>query len=336
MYRAARRHRRAGRCGRALEPLEERALPSALLSYGLSTPAIVPENPRAAELDSSSSGPRRPDREDPTSNDGSTHAAHDAPSGGSSDSTSAFRPAVDALPVGRRTVSTFNLAREPLVSSALLARVDSSLVPVGDDLSSLEPGLIADPGDGAAVVSAIGGLAGLPGWGNTSTSDLLTMGLYVRSGSGGSMTVLAGTSPGWDAPQDDTRALLTDTLDPGSGGAAGQARPESLDRPEPVTTVPAEPSLNWTTLVEVALRGDWDALDAELEQFLARLGRADGESETTGETTTVCLWIGIAAVAMAARGASRRGGARSSRRRGVAGDPPPTIGSVGPWPLGPS
>jgi hypothetical protein len=91
----------------------------------------------------------------------------------------------------------------------------------------------------------------------------------------------------------------------------------------------------WANLLEGATRGDWEAVDGELRQFLSGLG---GLAEHTNESEvgrTWPLWIGMATALLMARRASS--GRRRLFRRSVqealwASSRRPV--PVGPWPLG--
>ena len=91
----------------------------------------------------------------------------------------------------------------------------------------------------------------------------------------------------------------------------------------------------WANLLSGTLHADWDAVDVDLRQFLARLGGLTDDSAGPGSGPAWPFWLGAATVLIVARRASS--GRRRLFRRPVAGElrgftrrPIP----VGPWPLG--
>ncbi len=89
-------------------------------------------------------------------------------------------------------------------------------------------------------------------------------------------------------------------------------------------------------LLDAAVNADWEAVDGELRQFLARLGGLAGSAHGRPSRSLWLAWIGAAGALVVARRASRRGRplfrrsliVESSAGRGHGPFP------VGPWPLG--
>ena len=92
----------------------------------------------------------------------------------------------------------------------------------------------------------------------------------------------------------------------------------------------------WTELLEGALCADWDAVDGELRQFLARLSGLADASSGRDAWRVGRLWIAAAAaLVLARRRSSRR---RQLVRRSLAGADRDSVRGalpIGPWPLGP-
>jgi hypothetical protein len=132
--------------------------------------------------------------------------------------------------------------------------------------------------------------------------------------------ILAGSFVGTDGR---ARPSAGDSMPPGSAGnvaselalpglAQNRPRmPQGLDGNEPaqlvglaVTSDRAAPA--WATLLEGALRPDWEVVDRELRQFLSGLHSLAGETNRSGTGPIWPLAIGVALALVLARRASFR------------------------------
>jgi hypothetical protein len=97
---------------------------------------------------------------------------------------------------------------------------------------------------------------------------------------------------------------------------------------------PESPTSAWAGLLDGAIRADWEAVDGELRQFLARLGALADSPDGRRSGPAWPFWIGAATALLVVRRASN--GRRPLFRRPITGE---TWGSghrpipVGPWPL---
>ena len=91
----------------------------------------------------------------------------------------------------------------------------------------------------------------------------------------------------------------------------------------------------WGQLLDGARHADWEAVDGELRQFLARLGGLAEAPDGYSSPTTWPWFLGVATALVAARRGSirRRGLFRRAapRESGTSSHRPIP---VGPWPLG--
>jgi hypothetical protein len=133
-------------------------------------------------------------------------------------------------------------------------------------------------------------------------------------------------------------ALESSKLPPGDSPAVSDLRGD--ESPALVLSVasraPASLVFSSTELLDAAIHADWEAVDGELRQFLARLGGLAGSTDGRPSRSLWLAWLAAAGALLVARRASHRGRslfpgshtAESSARGGHGPFP------VGPWPLG--
>jgi hypothetical protein len=180
-------------------------------------------------------------------------------------------------------------SRDSAGSIAFVERrtIDETL-PIGsaDDGPAAEPeptsGLVAadqlDLEAAAAVVAWAPGLALSPGLANASSGEPAAIGAVLWGPENGKPAVRY-LQPPAGALGADPAQLADTTL--------------AADRVSSNTA--------WGNLVEHALRGEWDAVDAELRQFLARLGGSADGSDEPGFGPSWHVWIGTALAMIVAR-----------------------------------
>ncbi len=102
------------------------------------------------------------------------------------------------------------------------------------------------------------------------------------------------------------------------------------------SSAPASPVPSSTGLLDAAIHADWEAVDGELQRFLARLTGLPRSPDGRPSRPVWLAWIGAAGALLVARRASHRG--RRLFRRSVTGESPSGSGRrpipIGPWPLG--
>jgi hypothetical protein len=93
-------------------------------------------------------------------------------------------------------------------------------------------------------------------------------------------------------------------------------------------------SPSWADLIDGALRSDWEGVDGDLRQFLARLGGLADTRDGPGSGPAWPLWIAATTALLLVHRASyapRRWFRRRAAAAWASGDGPIP---VGPWPLG--
>jgi hypothetical protein len=211
----------------------------------------------------------------------------------------------------------------------------------GGDPAAAAPATMPGPSgtafDPAGAVTLIGWApsTATPGVGPANPAERAA-GPDVRSGTG------TGSGPAVTVP---TGSL--GNISPGletSGSVAGndsaaQGVPGVILRPPRVPGAVSDRGASspaWAGLIDGALHSDWEGVDGELRQFLARLGGLSATPDGPETRPTWPLWIAATAALLLARRGSfgpRRlfgrpvpGSAWASARRPI---------PVGPWPLGP-
>jgi hypothetical protein len=195
--------------------------------------------------------------------------------------------------------------------------------------SSPVSGVASDP-LGAASLAAWAPNAAVPAFvsaANTFSSGLGSDGRAENSAVHQKPQVpIGGLSPGLEVaePAAGGAQMVLDLA--GDGLVALPGPVEYTDRDAPA----------WASLLEGALRSDWQKVDGELRQFLSRLGGLAQHTDENGARPMWPVWIGAATALILAHRASywrRRFFGRpvqdarwKSPRRPV---------PVGPWPLGP-
>ncbi len=341
------RRRRARLRPSALE-LEGRGLLS-LVTPILST-ALVPSDakqPRVSDVSSVAS--RQDDRG--TAQDASVisrPAERDRGAKGNegdpADSTPVRRSDSDLVTAIRRSNSNNSSERELVDSQESAphgALLDSRELADEAPLSGSEPisgSGAGDSGDPAAAPSIVGSALEAVMSAIVSATNSGALGaLDSRSGSYAGASAANSLPPGTSSPEVPTssgsgRATSTGargtpsdpTSDPGSALVIGSASAEA--------TVAAFSAAN---LLDAAIHADWEGVDGEFRQFLARLGNLADSPDGRGPQAAWPFWLGAATAVLVARRASYRGrrfsGCRERDNALAAGRCP---SPAGPWPLG--
>jgi hypothetical protein len=331
-----RRDHRARMRGSSIEPLEGRSLPSSVASI-LSDPIDVPDGIRgAAEIDSSSSHLKHTSSKKTASSSPDDSGHVDRTSNGSDpSSSSSIRSDVTTGGAIRRPTDQNVGLRDPVD----LLQADgrrNELWPVGDsddaesqDMSELANGAL----DSVSVTSTVG-------WTQGASAPVFTslFNLSDRIGGLDDRAVAGPASSPATASQPGSVADIALNLGPTEATMVPEGLLEALSSLQ-VSAALTNRELEAPASAELlngALHSDWETVDRELRQFLARL---DGLADTPvghGAWTAWLVWTGAATALILARNYSD--GRRLFLRRPV----PMLIGArvrqpvpVGPWPLGP-
>jgi hypothetical protein len=246
-------------------------------------------------------------------------------------------------PVGAiRHPNVQDLASREIEGAILVAaRGTDPESPAAVDPLSIEPDMMwALGGDGSDAAGAAPSIGWAQGGAPISVASPVNpaarvSGLDGRTGAAPSVSAAATPPPG-------SMALLVSLEIPvpataGDGAAPdlqGDALIPSSKEPAPVDREASGPV--WADPLDGPLGADWAAVDAELRQFLSRLGGLADATSALEAGAAWRLWIAAAMILVLARRGSSgpwrllrptaTGAARDSARRPV---------PIGPWPLGP-
>jgi hypothetical protein len=338
------RCRRARLRHSAIEPLEARGLLSAAVPYS-SGPLALPDADRRADISRVFSLPREDEHGSPleasvvSRSSDSAHAVRVSDPGALARG-SAGRTGSNASGAFRRLTYDDDSQRE--IAGSLGSGQRNASIALGataGDPPTTEPELIfgvgaSEPSESAVLASVIA-WAPDPAMSGAGSAAGRISGFDSRMGTGSwalaPTVVWPGSSRRTGPRLDASRAIRVDS----------RSASEILgDRPGAKTASVAasesgSPMSNLADLLDGVIRLDWEAVDGELRQFLARLGACVDDSNASGSASPWPIWIAAATAVLVARRVSpgtRRFRAEciteQASRRGHRRAP------VGPWPLG--
>jgi hypothetical protein len=236
--------------------------------------------------------------------------------------------------------------RRPNSNNASQRELASSLIvePRNNDFETSESAE-DNPLTGPELISGLAGgdvsdtaaAAGFGGLGLDSATSILNS----AANPSGRGLGLDGRAAGMTTAPTSAGTIVTGLENSGANGADPQSAPGfSSDGRGGLLMPPAASGFApgtsaWAVLLDGAIHADWEAVDVDLRQFLARLGGLTDGPDGPRSGPAWSFWIGAATVLLVARRAS------SGRRRlfrGAGGNDLPGLAHrpipVGPWPLG--